>query len=513
MKVDFFPSLTTQIDLNGPSIVFAFQAQTLNSKNPKKELEENKIELCVESNLKKELQNFDWLKSFKAEKGEIQVLTFAKNKTYIFLGLGKEVDLNTEVLRRNVAVLMKYLRSKKILNVIISLDDCFKKIHTHKYIISILEAFYLTHYQFTKHKSHPSASIKEDYKLTLITKNLQKNEFLKIDQEIHTVCSSINLIRDWINECPALLNSETYSKLVEADAKKSLSNVQIKILGKAQLEKEKMNLFLSVNKGSAFEPKLVHLTYQPAKNSSQNHFVLVGKGITYDTGGYSLKPATSMMGMHGDMGGSATVYGAFRSAVLNKCPHKISCLLVMTDNMINSLATTPNTIITGRSGKTVEILNTDAEGRLILADALDYACDLKPTAIIDVATLTGACIVSLGKEVCALLGNNDMLMDELKKSAKSTDEYIWQLPIVQEYRDDIKSKVADIKNIGSPMRAGTAIGAVFLECFIKNNIPWAHLDIAGVSDDQSHLPYCPAHGASGIMVRTLYQFLMHGKFE
>jgi len=173
------------------------------------------------------------------------------------------------------------------------------------------------------------------------------------------------------------------------------------------------------------------------------------------------------------------------------------------------MATVPDTIITGRNGKTVEILNTDAEGRLILADVVDYACDLKPDAIIDAATLTGACLVALGKEVCAILGNNQKLIDKIKDSAQKTDEYIWQLPIIPEFREDIKSKVADIKNIGSPMRAGTAIGAAFIENFIKNDIAWAHLDIAGVSEDQSHLGYCPAHGSSGLMVRTLYNFLMN----
>ena len=183
--------------------------------------------------------------------------------------------------------------------------------------------------------------------------------------------------------------------------------------------------------------------------------------------------------------------------------------MILTDNKINSHATVPDTVITGRNGKTVEILNTDAEGRLILADVVDYACDLKPDAIIDAATLTGACLVALGKEVCAILGNNQKLIDKISENARKTDEYIWQLPIIPEYRDDIKSKVADLKNIGSPMRAGTAIGAAFIEQFIKNDVPWAHLDIAGVSDDQTHLGYCPPHGASVLMVRTLYNFLMN----
>jgi leucyl aminopeptidase len=273
-----------------------------------------------------------------------------------------------------------------------------------------------------------------------------------------------------------------------------------------------MGMFLSVNAGSAYEPRLVHLTYEPARATSKTkHIALVGKGITFDTGGYCVKPGASMAGMKNDMGGSATVYGAFRAAVLEKAPVKITCILAITDNAINEHATFPDAIVTARNGKTVEILNTDAEGRLILGDALDYACDQNPQYIIDAATLTGACLVALGNQVCAILGNDQKWVEEILKSAKEKDEYMWQLPIINEWRQDIKSKIADLKNIGTPMRAGTAIGAAFLEEFIKNDVKWAHLDVAGVVDSQSHLPYCSAHGASGLMIRSLTHLLVNAK--
>ena len=180
----------------------------------------------------------------------------------------------------------------------------------------------------------------------------------------------------------------------------------------------------------------------------------------------------------------------------------------MTDNAVNSLATVPDSVVKARNGKTVEILNTDAEGRLILADALDYACDLEPDAIIDAATLTGACLVALGQEVCAVLGNDQKLIDKLLKTAKGQDEYLWQLPIIDEWRADMKkSATADIRNIGTTRYAGTATAAAFLENFIKNDIPWAHFDIAGVCDSQAHLPYCPDKGGSGVMVRTISDFI------
>jgi leucyl aminopeptidase len=454
------------------------------------------------------VKDFVWTDSFSAQQSEVMALPQPNSKTILLLGLGLPKKLTLEIIRRSVGSLVKQLNQKKISSFNIDLDSFTDKKNALPTLKAITEALILGNYQFDKYKSQKKSH--EIAEVNISTKHLTAKIVDDCIQETKTVAESINQIRSYINECPGVLHSEFYAKLIAEDAKK-LKHVKIKIFNKKEIISEKMNLFLSVNAGSAFEPRLVQLTYTPSKTTKNTkHFVVVGKGVTYDTGGYSLKPATSMTGMKGDMAGSATVYGAFKSAALNNSPHKITCLMVLTDNKINSLATVPDTIVTGRNGKTVEILNTDAEGRLILADALDFACDLKPDAIVDAATLTGACLVALGKEVCAVLGNNQKLIDKIINHAKSTDEYIWQLPIVQEYRDDIKSKVADIKNIGSPMRAGTAIGAAFLENFIKNDIPWAHLDIAGVSDDQSHLGYCPSHGASGVMVRTLYNFLMHG---
>lgn len=448
-----------------------------------------------------------WSKNFSGQKGEILVQTNDSGTNTILLGLGSEKETTYESIRRSFAGLIKQLLSKKISSIHLDLDSFQHSKNSELTLKALTESLLMTNYQFTKYKSNSKNELLKE--ATFLSKKFNPKKADLIFKEVFHVSESINLIRDFINECPSTYHSEGYADAIVEDAKK-LPRVKIKVLNKKQIQAEKMNLFLSVNAGSAYEPRFVHLTYTPSKETSKTkHYALVGKGITYDTGGYSLKPATSMTGMKGDMGGSATVYGAFRSAVLNNCSSKISCLLVITDNKINSLATVPDTVVTGRNGTTVEILNTDAEGRLILADALDYACDLKPDGIIDAATLTGACLVALGKEVCAVLGNNEKLINTIKDSAKASDEYMWQLPIVQEYRDDIKSKVADIKNIGSPMRAGTAIGAVFLEKFIKNNIPWAHLDIAGVSDDQTHLPYCPSHGASGLIVRTLHHFLMN----
>jgi leucyl aminopeptidase len=466
------------------------------------------IDHWQDKTLKEEFLNLKSFKNFKASKDEGLQFSGPLGEVVKVIGLGKKQAYSHEDLRKTIAKIFKSCKAEKIESISFDLSG----FHTTKDISLtaslISESIHLSHYQFDKYLSKKNLSTIKSVYLSHFDKK-SEGKILKALQSSKHITDSIEVARDFVNEAPNFLHSEEYAKRIEADVKKNLKKVKIKILNKAEIKKEKMNLFLSVNAGSAFEPRIVHLTYEPTKkNAKTKHIALVGKGITFDTGGYSLKPGASMMGMKNDMAGSATVYGAFRAAVLENAPVKITCILVITDNAVSSLATMPDSIITGRNGKTVEILNTDAEGRLILADALDYACDQKPHYIIDAATLTGACLVALGNQVAAILGNDQKWIDYLLKTAKEKDEYMWQLPIINEWRQDIKSKVADIKNIGTPMRAGTAIGAAFLEEFIKNDIKWAHLDIAGVADGQTHLPYCPNHGASGLLIRTLTEAIL-----
>lgn len=492
-------------------ILTAFQKTSASTaKNAKPEISVS-VDHWADKSLKEEFQNLKSLKNFKAVKDETLTFSGATGETVWVVGLGDKTKFGAEDIRKAVAKILKNAKASKVTSLAFDVpgfNSIRNEIETTRLIY---ESLMMADYTFDKYKSKKV----EKPELTVILAHMEKKNSVKLQKAISSVqniCSSISIIKDFINEAPNYLHSEEYARLVEADVKKNLKGVKIKILNKAQIQKEKMGLLLSVNAGSAYEPRIVHLTYEPARsNAKTKHVALVGKGITFDTGGYSLKPGANMMGMKNDMGGSATVYGAFRAAVLEKSPIKITCILAMTDNAINSLATVPDSIITGRNGKTVEILNTDAEGRLILADAIDYACDQNPHYIIDAATLTGACLVALGNQVCAILGNDQKWMNEIMDAAKSQDEYMWQLPIINEWRQDIKSKVADLRNIGTPMRAGTAIGAAFIEEFVKNDIKWAHLDVAGIVEAQSHLSYCSPHGASGLLVRTLTQLLVNGK--
>jgi leucyl aminopeptidase len=423
------------------------------------------------------------------------------------IGLGEKSKLNDEGLRKAIANMLKS-QHKTVSSIGINLDTMLVKGGLDRTAYLVTESLVLTNYLCHDYKTAPNPIKLEGVTLeTKTKKSAGKKAEAAVDSAIK-VADSVNLCRDLVNAPPNELHSESYAKRIEADVKKNLKRVKVKILGKPELKKEKMGMFLSVNSASNYQPRLVHLTYTPAKKTKNTkHIAFVGKGLTFDSGGYSLKPSKSMVNMKFDMGGSATVYAAFRAAVLLELPVQISCFLGMTDNAVNNQATYPDSIVTARNGKTVEILNTDAEGRLVLGDVLSYASDLKPNAIIDAATLTGACLVALGTEVCGLMGNDEKLKDKLEKAAKATDEYIWQLPIIQEWRDDMKSPIADLQNIGKSGFGGTAKAAAFLENFVGEGISWAHLDIAGCGDSQSHLPYCPSKGGSGIMVRTLVEYL------
>ncbi|MEK6624449.1 MAG: leucyl aminopeptidase [Bdellovibrionota bacterium] len=441
-------------------------------------------------------------KNFKGSQGDWFEFNLPSGAAIVVLGLGDKEKFTSEILRRETASIFKNFK-KRSEELAFDLDTLL--IHTMEQTVSVCaEAIWLANYNFETHVTKKSENT---LKSVIFLSSQTKAKERKIEtllKKTQVLCESINLSRDWTNEPPNILQSEEYARRVEQDAKK-IPGVKIKILGKEELKKEKMGMFLAVNAGSAFKPQLVHLTYSPKK--AAKHVALVGKGLTFDTGGYCLKPSASIINMKFDMAGSATVYAAFRALALARVKVKITCILGITDNAINSLAIKPDSIVTARNGKTVEILNTDAEGRLVLGDCLNYVCDLKPDAIIDAATLTGACLVALGSEICGLMGNNQKLMDKLLSSAKACDEYMWQLPIIPEFHKDLKSPIADLKNIGSKGYGGTCKAAAFLEAFVKKDIPWAHLDIAGIADAQSHLPYSSKHGASGLIVRTLVNYI------
>jgi len=341
----------------------------------------------------------DAAKHFKAKKGETFQFSLSDGRTVLALGLGEKRKLGTEDLRKEMAKVFKSIK-EKYEEMAIDLDGLAIKKDIFQSIYILVESILMADYSYSKHKSKETE--KKLKKVILYSKE-KKSKLPKAQKSLEQgkiVSESVNLGRDLVNGPPNTLNSETLAKTIEQDAKK-LKRVKIKVLGKPEIKKEKMRLFLSVNAGSQYGPRLVELSYLPKKVTSKTkHLILVGKGLTFDSGGYSLKPSASMMDMKVDMAGAATMYSAFRATALLNSNMKITCLLGLTDNAISRSATMPGSIVEGRSGKTVEILNTDAEGRLVLADLLDYACDKKADFIIDSATLTGAVLVALGHEIC-----------------------------------------------------------------------------------------------------------------
>jgi leucyl aminopeptidase len=316
------------------------------------------------------------------------------------------------------------------------------------------------------------------------------------------IVRAVSAVRDLVNTPPQDKRPPVLAETIAQLAK--TAGVKVKIHDEKALEKGGFGGLIGVGQGSSAPPRLVELTYSPAR--AKGHVVLVGKGITFDTGGISLKPSNSMTTMKSDMSGAAAVVGAITAAAELGVRVKITALCALAENMPSGTATRVSDVLTQRGGTTVEVMNTDAEGRLVLADALAYGAESTPDAMIDVATLTGAQVVALGNKVSGVLGTDDELVQDLLAAAKETGEGLWQLPLVGEYRDHLKSNVADMKNIGKAGEAGTIVAGLFLKEFTAG-LPWAHLDIAGPAFTDEGDTFTTSRGATGVIVRTLVRYL------
>ncbi len=312
-----------------------------------------------------------------------------------------------------------------------------------------------------------------------------------------------NLTRDIVNEPAIVLTPSRMAQVARRIAKER--GLQIRVLEKKDLEKMGMGALLGVSAGSAEPPCLIHMTYSPKGVRNPKRIALVGKGITFDSGGLSLKTSTGMETMKQDKAGACAVLGAMSALPEMASPVEVHGIMAMTENMPSGTAIKPGDVLRTMGGKTIEVLNTDAEGRLILADALCYAQKLKVERIIDLATLTGACMVALGPASTGVFGNNQEMIDSLLESAEQSGEKMWQLPCYEEYADQLRSEIADIKN--TACRYGGAItAALFLKSFVDDSVPWIHLDIAGpafLETDQKSM----RKGATGAGVRTLLSYV------
>ena len=319
------------------------------------------------------------------------------------------------------------------------------------------------------------------------------------------VARAVALARDLINEPPGSLTPGRMADLAEALA--GGTGLKVKVLDAAAIARERLGALAGVARGSDEEARLVRLEYAPsgARRGDVATVALVGKGITFDSGGLSLKTADGMMTMKTDMGGAAAVLATMTALAELDVPVRVIGFMPLTENMPGGRAIKPGDVLRARNGKTIEVLNTDAEGRLVLADALSLAAEEKPDAIIDLATLTGAVVVALGRRIAGVMGNDEGLLARLQESGERAGERLWPLPLPDDYRRDIDSEIADMKNIGAAGAAGSIIGGIFLKEFV-DGIPWAHIDIAGTARADADDGYT-TRGATGFGVRTLLELL------
>lgn len=421
-----------------------------------------------------------------------------KSKEIIFVGLGEKNKLNTEKIRQTAGFVSKETKRKGKIATIFWIEE-------KEFARAQIEGFLLADYEFNKFKTENT----QDYERNLIIaddKKILDNGTLK---EIITVVDGVNFAKDLINS-PSNLVTPSYIANEAKNIARKNKKIKIKIFNLKAVKKTGLNAFYSVAKGSDEPAKFIICEYRA--NGREKPIILIGKGITFDSGGISLKPQATPLSkienMKYDMAGAACVLSLLK--IISELNIKINLVVIIpaTENMPSGKSYKPGDIIKTLSGKTVEVISTDAEGRLILADAITYSLKYKPKLIIDIATLTGACIIALGKYATGLMGNNEKYIEMIKKSGYNTGEKIWQLPLWDEYKEQIKSKIADLKNTGGG-DAATITAGIFLKEFVAD-FPWLHLDIAGTAYDVKNKDYL-GEGASGIGVRLIFDLIKNLK--
>ncbi|MBI3358060.1 MAG: leucyl aminopeptidase [Nitrospirae bacterium] len=428
----------------------------------------------------------------------------------LFLGLGSEKELTLDKIRQamgKAATTIREAGGTKIAAPL--LETKFPSDKGGKGGVSVsdiaqamVEGVILALYQFNLYKTDPDLDKNEIKELTLlVTDRSKKASVLKGALHGQWIANAVNSARTLCNLPGNVLTPSRMEQ--EALRLRKEYPISVSVLERSDAEALGMGAYCGVARGTAEPPKFIILEYKGGKGKP---IALIGKSVTFDSGGISLKPAENMEQMKYDMSGGAAVLGAMKVAAQMKLPLHIVGILPATDNMPGGKAMHPGDIVKTLSGKTVEVINTDAEGRLCLADAITYSLRYKPYAIIDLATLTGACVVALGQHAIALFGNNAKLIEAISLASEKTGEKVWPMPVWDEYYSQIKSDVADLKNTGG-RPAGSITAALFLKQFVTD-VPWVHLDIAGVAwNGDKPRPYTPK-GSTGAGVRLLVQYLI-----
>ncbi len=419
----------------------------------------------------------------------VDVELVGKLRRVYAVGLGKKKGAGSEAYRRACGALLSALRGKRASIALLGVE------HAQ----AAAEGLLLASYKFEEYKKG------EDDKLTeaaLVADAASRVAVEKAVAKASLYAEAVALARDLVNRGPSDKTPQSLADLAET---LKGSGVTVKVIDKEAAEKLGMGSFLGVARGSAQPPVMVHMIYKP-KTGGKKRVCLVGKGVTFDSGGLSLKPAQSMEEMKCDMAGAASVIAAFKVIARLQPKAEVHGIFAATYNMPGPDAYKPGDVLKAMNGKTIEVWNTDAEGRLILADALCLAAQQDPHAIVDMATLTGAVVIALGSRVAGIMGNDSRLVGQLQAAGKRADEAFCELPLVEDYKENIKGNIAELLNISKARgEAGSIIGGLFLQEFVDGK-PWVHLDIAGTAFWSGEGPYGPK-GATGSPVRTILEWL------
>lgn len=449
--------------------------------------------------------------NFKGKIGQTLTITMAENSDFdhlVLLGLDDPKTLDTlksQEAGGKLCVALKALGTQNA-GLVIETDKSLKKISTEDAAANIAYGLTLRSYTYDKYKTKPKKPAPTLKGFAIISE--QAAEIRKAYTSFGETAQGVFTARDLVNAPPNDLYPESYAKFIQTELKPL--GVSVEIIDEKKMEKLGMEAILAVGKGSERQPRMVIMKWNgaPKTKNKEAPIALVGKGVTFDTGGISLKPGAGMDEMKMDMGGSAAVVGTMKALALNKVKKDVVAIVGLAENMPSHNAYRPGDIIGSLSGKTIEILNTDAEGRLVLADCLTHIqAKFKPRYIIDLATLTGAIMVALGHEYCGTFVNNEKLWKDMDAASTKTGEKLWRMPLDEAFKKDMVSNIADLQNLGKGGRYGGACTAAgFLQHFIENDTPWSHMDIAGTAWRKTDQPTAPKYG-TGFGVRILTELI------
>ncbi len=426
-------------------------------------------------------------------------------KRVLLVGLGPEGGVDAEVLRSVAGDAVKEAMSRHAAKVTVAVPG-FRRMKPPGVGQALAEGAVLGGYRFDEYKNPGEEPPGQVAAFQLSFERAPDARAARGGARKGSILAeSQNVARDLSNQPGNALPPAGLAREAQKVAREV--GLRAKVLGPADLKKQKMGAILAVGGGSHNSPRMIALEHKPKRATRKGETIcFVGKGVTFDSGGISIKPAAAMDEMKHDMSGAATVVGALRACALLNVPHHVVGIIGAAENLPSATAYRPGDVVTAASGQTIEVLNTDAEGRVVLADALHYArTQYSPKVIIDFATLTGACVVALGRWASGLFGNNDKLVEAVRRAGAESAEIAWPLPLFDGHKRAVKSEVADLKNTGAGREAGSSTAAAFLAAF-AGDVPWVHLDIAGTAWTSRPSSYQP-RGATGVGVRLLLQLL------